>query len=388
MGTPLHTFAAPEEKRLASPTEQPTERPEAKVLLVGDFPPPHGGVAVHVELLQMAIRRAGGQADVLDIGKGQVPADGVHPAGGYGSFAGQLASFAARGFQIHLHTSGANPKSWMLASACAAAGRISGKPSFITLHSGLGPEWLEGSAARRTVAQLVLKQFGLVIAVSDPIARTARGLGVVEEKLLIAPAFSAAWLEAGELPAAAAGLREEASPLICAMLAHGQVYGAEYLLPAFAKVLSERHSARLVVFGPSTRPHELAPLIDRLAPTAGKQICGLGELGRPQALAVIRASDVFVRPTLADGDSVSVREALALGRMVVCTSVGTRPAGVLLVPPGDVDGLFAGLMAAIARLDTGELAAPPEDTNLMSLLLPRYGLIAPEQAGRGAERAA
>ena len=373
---------------MAASTEQQSEPLAAKVLLVGDFPPPHGGVAVHVELLQKAIRRAGGTAEVLDIGKGQVPADGVHPAGGYGSFAAQLASFAARGYLIHLHTSGANPKSWMLASACAAAGRLSGKPSFLTLHSGLGPDWLDASAGRRTVAQLVLKQFGLVIAVSDPIADTARRLGVLEDRLLIAPAFSAAGLDVGDLPAAAAGLRGEASPLLCAMLAHGDVYGAGFLLPAFAKVLAERHSARLVVFGPSTRPHELAGLIDRLAPSAGKQICGLGELGRPQALAVMKAADLFVRPTLADGDSVSVREALALGRAVVCTSVGTRPAGVQLVPPGDVDGLAAGLLAAIARFDRGETLAPPADTNLLSLLLPRYGLIAPDQAGRGAERAA
>ena len=37
-----------------------------------------------------------------------------------------------------------------------------------------------------------------------------------------------------------------------------------------------------------------------------------GELHRAQALALVAACDVFVRPTLADGDSVSVRE---IGRL-------------------------------------------------------------------------
>jgi len=44
---------------------------------------------------------------------------------------------------------------------------------------------------------------------------------------------------------------------------------------------------------------------------------------------------VFVRPTLADGDAVSVREALALGRVVVASAVGERPAAARLFPAGD-----------------------------------------------------
>jgi len=56
--------------------------PDLKILLVGDFPPPSGGVATHVEELFRAVRARGGQCEVLDIGKGQLPSDGVRPAGG------------------------------------------------------------------------------------------------------------------------------------------------------------------------------------------------------------------------------------------------------------------------------------------------------------------
>src|SRR5438309_2497887 len=105
-----------------------TRPPEMKILLVGDFPPPGGGVATHVEELFRAVRARGGECEVLDIGKGQLPADGVVPAGTVSRFCALLASRAARGFRIHLHTSGANPKSWMLISACAAAGRAARLP--------------------------------------------------------------------------------------------------------------------------------------------------------------------------------------------------------------------------------------------------------------------
>src|SRR3954471_16081207 len=92
--------------------------PVKKVLLVGDFPPPHGGVATHVEERFHSARDRGAECEVLDIGKGQLPAQGVVPSGGMPRFSSLLIGFAARGFRVHVHTNGANPRSWMLAQAC------------------------------------------------------------------------------------------------------------------------------------------------------------------------------------------------------------------------------------------------------------------------------
>jgi glycosyltransferase involved in cell wall biosynthesis len=356
--------------------------------LVGDFPPPYGGVSVHVESLLRAIRAAGGECAVLDVGKGQVPAEGVFAAAGHARFAALLAWFAARGHQIHLHTSGANAKSWLLAAAVVASARAAGGAALITLHSGLCPEWLDASSVRRAVAGAVLRRCRAVIAVSEPIAQVAGRCGVDEALLRVAPAFTLSSLEPGELPQAAAALRTQAAPLLCAMLAPGAVYGAEPLLRAFALVHKERPQARLLVFGPGTLPHELSPLAARLAGEASSHVLGLGEISRRQALAAMRACDLFLRPTLADGDSVSVREALALGRAVICTDVGTRPAGVHLVPPGDEQALAAAALAAVARGVHALPAAASAETELLQIVLPLYGLRAPERAGSAKERAA
>src|SRR5439155_761613 len=150
----------------ASPrTAMPTAAP--KVLLVGDFPPPYGGVAVHVEVVREAVRRHGGGCTVLDIGKGQLPADGVVPAGSYARFVSTLFAYALRGYRIHVHTSGANPKSWALAATCAAVARFGGMDPLITFHSGLGPEWLAKDPFRARVAGTVASAFAKVIAVSE-----------------------------------------------------------------------------------------------------------------------------------------------------------------------------------------------------------------------------
>ena len=331
---------------------------DKRVLLIGDYPPPNGGVATHVEELFRAVRARGGTCEVLDIGKGQLPAQGVVPAGGVPRFSALLTSYAARGYRIHVHTNGANPKSWMLAQVCAVAGRLSGG-AMITLHSGLGPAWLLEKPARQAMARAVLGQFALVIAVSAPIREALRNCGLREVEVV--PAFSTEFIRPGAPPEGLADLRASAAPLYCAMIAPRVEYGQEILLRAFADVRVKLPSAALALYGPgSDTVHE-------------ERVHAFGELHRAQALALMAACDVFVRPTLADGDSVSVREALALGRRVVATSVGHRPAGVRLVPPGDAAALAEALLASSADTSACPAATGPDP---LQKILSFYGVTA------------
>jgi glycogen synthase len=331
---------------------------DTRVLLVGDYPPPHGGVATHVEELFRAVRARGGTCEVLDIGKGQLPAQGVIPAGSVPRFSALLTSYAARGYRIHVHTSGANPKSWMLAQVCAVAGRLSGG-AMITLHSGLFPPWILEKPARQAMARAVLSQFARVIAVSAPIREVLQHCGLSEVEVV--PAFSTEFMRPGAPPEGLADLRASSAPLYCAMIAPRVEYGQEILLRAFADVRVTLPSAALALYGPGSE----AVCADR--------VHAFGELHRGQALALMAACDVFVRPTLADGDSVSVREALALGRKVVATSVGHRPAEVRLVPPGDAAALAEALVASSADTAAQPAAAGPDH---LQRILSFYGVTA------------
>jgi glycosyltransferase involved in cell wall biosynthesis len=349
------------------------------VLIVGDFPPPYGGVAVHVELLRRAVRERGGRCTVLDIGKGQIPADGVVAAGGYPGFAARLFAHALGRPRIHVHTSGANPKSWTLATACAAAARIARVPPVITFHSGLGPDWLAEDAMRARIAGAVANAFAKVIAVSEPIRDALLTCGVARERIEVLPAFSSAFLEPGNPPPGFRELRQEASPLYCAMLAPGPVYGAEVLLRAFSQVYERNPRARLALYGPGTTELDCA----RTCGSASPAVRRYGELQRASALAVIAGADVYVRPTLADGDSVSVREAVALGRTVVATSVGTRPSETILVPPGNAATLAAAMMQAAEARPALRVARNTDvevNEDCVPRLLELYGFAAPAPA--------
>jgi glycosyltransferase involved in cell wall biosynthesis len=155
------------------------------------------------------------------------------------------------------------------------------------------------------------------------------------------------------------------------MLAPSPIYGQEILLRSFAQVRARVPSARLALYGVGTEA------------IRAEGVIGFGEVHRSSALAMIAASDVFVRPTLVDGDSVSVREALALGRRVVATRVGNRPPEARLVPPGDADALAQGLIEAAEQ---PARATAPSSGDPIHRVLALYGW--PEEAPRCAVSAA
>jgi glycosyltransferase involved in cell wall biosynthesis len=101
-----------------------------------------------------------------------------------------------------------------------------------------------------------------------------------------------------------------------------------------------------------------------------------GDLPHEVALELMARADVFVRPTYADGDSLSVREALALGLPVVASDAAPRPSGVTVCRSGDVGDLVAKLSTVLAH----PLASPPADAPVdIESLLAAY---APRGAGR------
>jgi glycosyltransferase involved in cell wall biosynthesis len=332
------------------------ERHRLRIAIVGNWPPPAGGVAVHVEALARHLAARGADVRVLDVGEGAHRGGPVVPARAPHRFAAGLVRAAAERRLVHVHTNGANPKSWLVALAAGRARAPGGPAGVLTLHSGLGPGWLASgnAAARRALARSACAGFGRVVAVSEPIAAALGAAGVPREKLAVLPAFSPSVVGARATPGALGPFRAAHAPLYAAALAPGPTYGADVLLPAFEEVRRSRPRAGLVLFGPGTAGLD--------AGRAG--VLALGELAHAEAAGAIEAADLFVRPTRADGDAVSVREALALGTRVIATAVGHRPAGCLLVPPGDARALAAAMaLAGDGGARPGRVAGPdPFDT--------------------------
>lgn len=122
--------------------------------------------------------------------------------------------------------------------------------------------------------------------------------------------------------------------------------GITYLIEAAREVLAKAPSVRFAIAGDGPLRAEL----EAQAKDLGDRFCFMGYRGdMPQ---VISALDLYVLPSLWEGLPLALCEALAMGKRVLCTSVGGNPEVVLdgesgfVVPPKDPAALAKRILQA------------------------------------------
>lgn len=137
--------------------------------------------------------------------------------------------------------------------------------------------------------------------------------------------------------------------------------GHRYLIEAAPAILARHPRAHFLFVGPADEAESLHTRIAQLGLTAKFSVLGL----RADVPRLLRASDVFVLPSLGEGFAVVIVEALAAGLPVVATQVGGAAevesiAGVhpelQFVPPA-APGPLARAVNAALNLDTATRAS-------------------------------
>jgi glycosyltransferase involved in cell wall biosynthesis len=154
------------------------------------------------------------------------------------------------------------------------------------------------------------------------------------------------------------------TPLIVSVGGLEPEYRIELQVDAMAAIRERHPKAGLMVIGSGAEEEILRAHVARSPAASGILLCG--DVPHAETLEAIRRADVVLRTTEYDGDSVAVREALALGTRVVASDTGMRPPGVVLL--GE---LSAGAIAraTLATLDVPvaplvDFSAPGSTSNL------------------------
>jgi glycogen synthase len=337
--------------------------PAKKLLLIGPWPPPHGGISVHLEAAWRRASDGGATCRVIDTAApARGPAGPAGPAARWRRLAALLGAIRQVGregrgrgeWTAHFHTTGHSHRSWLLALLCGMAAGKAGERR-ITLHSGLAPAFLAArSRPRRLLARQALARYDRVICVSLPIRDAVAGLGIAPERLELATPWLGLAAPQEELPARWQAWARDHCPLLVTALFHRPEYGFEVLLAALPRLADRYPRLGCLVLGGGEGLAESRRRIARLG--LAERTCLAGDLPHALCLALIARSDLLVRPTLADGDSLVVREALALGVPVVASDASPRPPGTRLFRTGDAVDLAASIAAA---LEAGRPAGRP-----------------------------
>ncbi len=339
------------------------------VLLVGYYPPPIGGESIHVRQLARHLRTRGVPVRVINARRGAPPSAEYRSIGGRLDFVRALLQGLDAGTILHLHTNGHTGKSCLMICAAAAPLRMRGAAGVLTLHSGLAPDYLAGlGMLRRSLLRLAVAQFEHVICVNHRIREALRALGVAEAQLSVVPAYLGI-PPTGPVSAGEARRTHEFSPLIVAAGGLGPEYGLALLVQAVARLRLDFPRLGFVVVG-SGADAELQRQAGRLG-LADRVLC-VGEIPHERYLAVLSRADLFVRPSYADGDAVSVREALALGIPVVASDTDARPPGVCLFRRGDTQDLAEQITAVLRRGERPGAGVPAEAEDSLAQILGIY----------------
>ena len=306
--------------------------PPLKVLQIGPYSTPHGGVQAHVVALRQYLTARGVSCEVIDLNRDRrTDGRGVYGPKNALELARLLATL--RYDILHLHVGGR--LSARLTGLALLSTRLARRGAVFTFHSGGYPSSPEGRAARpASLRGLAMRRFDRVVAVNEEIGAWFRQVGVPAERVRVIRPYA--------LPAAPPAV-EPPGPLRSFLKGHGPVLISvgllepEYDLPLQIEVLGRvRESfprAGLVLVGSGSLEEDLRRRI--AAAPHGEHVMLCGDVERALTQRLIAESDVMLRTTLYDGDSISVREAVHFGVPVVATDRAPRPDGVRLVPAQD-----------------------------------------------------
>ena len=319
-----------------------------RVLQLGPYPPPHGGVQTNIVGIRQFLLERGIPCAVINLTRfRKAEADEVY----YPVSAVQLIKLllTLRYDIVHLHIGGSlTLRLLALGFVCCMMPR---SRAVLTFHSGGYPSSEEGRTARpRTLRGLVFRRFDALIGVNRQIVEMFHKFGVPERHahLILPHAFSAPTLNAS-LPPHLKEFADAHQPLLLTVGLLEPEYDLPIQMEALGLIRQSHRDAGLMIIGSGSLEGELRERIDSVPYAEHILLCG--DIAHPVTMRMIAECGLFLRTTLYDGDSISVREALHLGTPVIATDNRMRPEGVTLIAPSD--------LAALCRAVEQQLAVRP-----------------------------
>jgi glycogen synthase len=336
-----------------------------RIVLIGPYPPPYGGMAVQIqEWHRHLIERYECECVVLNIGESRRERfDGCVQVFSYLDFVRKLYALGRQGYLFHLVTTGHSFKSWLSSLVCALAGMTNGFRSLLVFGSGDAPIYLRSANIFVvTVVRLIIGLAGHVICRNEEMRATLIGVGANPNKVTILPGFLGVHSRSDmPLPQSVQQFIDAHRPILGATVYVPKTgvlypeYGLELITAAIQELRKVHPNIGVVLMGPGSEMQAQIKDADQLS----EHLCFTGPLSHDLVLNTMRNLTVFVRPTYTDGDSISVREALALKIPVVASDAAYRPQRVLCFAKGNAHDFVEKLSRVL-----GDRSAFTEDATM------------------------
>jgi glycosyltransferase involved in cell wall biosynthesis len=310
-----------------------------RVTLVGVYPPPYGGISIHIQRLLAACLENGFRCVVYKTVRQTSKVANVYPL----SHIRNLLRFLVSAHDIvHVHTSGAN---WMVPVVFFCLAKIKSIKYILSYHS-LRETRREFGTVGRLMMKMVLRSASQCIASNTDIKEKLTTMGAPPEKVSVIPAFLPPVIkeeEIAEVPRETRDFIAGHEPVIAAnaysiVKYRGQdLYGIDMCIDMCAALKVDYPRLGVVFCLPHVGDMATFEELKRRVSEKGIAANFLFQTKPCQFYPVLMKSQIFVRPTNTDGDAVSLREALYLKVPSVASDAVPRPTGTIIFTSRNLD---------------------------------------------------
>jgi glycosyltransferase involved in cell wall biosynthesis len=332
--------------------------PETTIPSVGMFgvyPPPYGGISIHLKRLLPYLEEARIKYVLYNTGPTRIDVPNVVNVGRSPLKLCRVL-FKRQHKIIHFHTE----ILWVRLLAIFAS-KLYGYKIIFTGHGERTVNNLfNKNIAFRVILKWIIKQARLFIATNSYIKDNLINFGIPEFKVVNVPAFiPPSHSSADVIPPEVADFVNAHTPILMAIgkfaLMYGKdAYGMNLMLDLMSNLREDFPKIGLVVFFGGAISETANPIFENSvgrakSPPLSEHI--LYYQGKGEFYPALKICDVFLRPTTTDGDANSIREALWTGTPVVASDAVPRPDGCVLFHTEFIDGFRNAVLEVLKNID-------------------------------------
>ena len=316
-----------------------------KIALIGSYPPPYGGISVHISRLKEKIKDKGYECVVY--------APRTHKKGVEKNVK-RIKSvkrwmfryfFHAEEDIIHQH----NP-SWQMRIMMGLMGLL-GKKTIVSIHGeSLRDSLKEGSSLKKETIKFALRHTPYIIVLNPKTKELVLSLQVKPERVKVIPSFIPPVIkeeEIAQIPNEAWHFIKTHTPIIAAnafkikFYNDYDLYGIDMCVDLCANLKNDYPEIGLVFSLPDIGDYEYFQELNNRIVRKGIEGNFLFVTRPYPFYPILMNSDVFVRPTNIDGYGISIAEAIYFKIPALASDVCVRPEGTILFKSRDTNDFTA-----------------------------------------------
>lgn len=311
-----------------------------KIAIIGPYPPPYGGISVHIQRLREQLDKKGVKSVIYNTsGDVNYPAKNIIKVKSMKRLV-LRALFLAKEKVFHYHNS-----DWQMRVVLGLMGFL-GKKTVISIHGvSLANSLNKGNWFRRRLIRFAIRGASFIIADNSEIEKLVLSLGMLKKRVNIVSAFIPPIEKEEDTLTISRGVWDFISshkPVISAnafriaFYNNQDLYGIDMSIELCASLKQHYPDIGFVFCIPDIGDYSYFDKMKQQIKDNGIEGNFLFQTKRCQFYPIVLRSNIFVRPTNTDGDPLSIREALYFKIPVIASDTCPRPEGVILFKNRDI----------------------------------------------------